>query len=261
MSILQGKVNKRIKICYEIFIALLALLAVTLGFLDIIGRISISDSKKLILIENSILIIFFIDYISGLLGSKSKKEYIKKHVFDLIAIIPFNSLFRAFRVVRALRAFQLSELFQVFKLLRLVAFGNKLKYEINHFLKTSGFIYISLITIAALLLGSAGIYYAERNHSINNFEDALWLTIVTASSLGYGDITPETLLGRIIASLIIFVGISFVGIYTGLITIYFIKNKGKYKAVGKKNINVTHLHDSEVDEVLKYIDFIVSRRK
>ena len=256
-----SKTKKRIIIYYEIFIAILALIAVALALLDILGRISIADSKRLIAIENSILVLFAIDYFSGLILVKSKKEYIKSHIFDLIAIIPFNSLFRAFRVIRIIRVLELTELFQVFKLIRLAAFGSKLKHEISVFLKTSGFVYIVLITMAAVLFGAVGIYYAEHNYSINSFEDALWWSIVTATTVGYGDFVPQTQLGRIIASLLMIAGISFMGIYTGTITLYFINNKEKYKAVGSKNINVSHLFKEEIEEVLKYMDFIVSKRK
>jgi len=255
------RTNKSIIIIYEIFMAALALIAVTLALLDILGRITIADSKKLIIVENSILIVFAIDYFSRLFLAKNKKEYIKGHIFDLIAIIPLNSLFRAFRVIKVIRTFELIKLFEVFKLIRLIAFANKLKHETNVFLKTSGFVYIILIIIAVILFGAVGIYYAEHNHAIENFEDALWWSIVTATTVGYGDFVPQTQLGRIIATMLMMAGISFMGIYTGIITLYFINNKEKHKAVGSNNINVSHLYKEEIEEVLKYMDLIVKKRK
>lgn len=236
----------------------MAVIAVTLVFLDLTGRISIADSRDLIIIENSILFIFFLDYILGLYLTENKKKYIKVHMLNLIAIIPINSIFRAFPVFRTLRVLLLYEVIQVFKILRIVAFGRKVKYDINNFLKTSGFLYIILVSIAAIFFSSAAIYYAEP--SIKSFEDALWWSIVTATTLGYGDITPYTLLGRIIAALLMFSGITFVGIYTGLITMYFINNK-KINSLKDGRIDISHLDEKEVHEVLKYIDSIVSKRK
>lgn len=250
--------KQRIKIGYEIFIAILAVIAVTMVFLDLTGRISIADSRDLIIIENSILFIFFLDYILGLYLADDKKKYIKIHILNLIAIIPINSIFRAFPVLRTLRVLLLYEVVQVFKILRIVAFGRKVKYDINTFLKTSGFLYIILVSTAAIFFSSAAIYYAEPH--IKSFEDALWWSIVTATTLGYGDITPHTMLGRGIAALLMFSGITFVGIYTGLITMYFINNK-KGNTLKDGRIDLSHLTEKEVDEVLKYIDFVISKRK
>ncbi len=256
---ISKKVKRRMKIGYEVFITVLAVVAVTMSFLDLTERIDIADSKNLIILENSILLIFFIDYSVGLYLAQDKKIYIKKHIFSLIAIIPFNSFFRAFRVVRTLRVLMLYEVLQVFKFLRVLAFSRKVKHDINNFLRTSGFIYIILVSIAAIFFSAGAIYYAEPD--IKSFDDALWWSVVTATTLGYGDITPQTHLGRIIASLLMFAGITFAGIYTGLITMYFINKKRKLNSLEDGKIDISHLSEKEVSEVKKYIEFIVSKRK
>lgn len=65
----------------------------------------------------------------------------------------------------------------------------------------------------------------------NNFSDSLWWSIVTATTVGYRDISPKTFLGRIIAVILIFIGIGFISMLTSTITNYFIKkinNEDKY---------------------------------
>lgn len=251
---------KHIRIAYEMFNVILVLIAVTFAFLDLIGKISIIESSKLLIIENSILAIFTIDYITRLYLSQNRKSYIKNHVFDLIAIIPFSSLFRTFKFVSIIRFFQMSEMVQVIKLLRLFAFLNKLRWKMSVFLKTNGFIYIILVTVATIFLGAVGIFYAEHNHSVNDFEDALWWSIVTATTVGYGDIAPVTSLGRIIACILMALGTTFMGIYIGTITTYFINKKKEPVSFETNKIDVSHLKNDEIEEVIKYIDYIVNKR-
>lgn len=252
---------KYAKLVYESINALLAIVAFTLAFLDLIGSISIVDSKSLIIIENAILLIFSIDYFYGLFTSQNKKQYVGRHIFDLIAIIPFNSFFRAFRIIRTIRIVQIAEIFHFLKIIRIFVFANKVRYEISSFLKLNGFMYIILVNIAILFFGAVGIYYTEYNYSVNSFGDALWWSIVTATTVGYGDIAPITPLGRIIASLLMITGTTFIGLYIGTITTYFINKKAKPRIYGYKKIDISYLNKEEIEEVMDFIDFIINRRE
>jgi voltage-gated potassium channel len=60
------------------------------------------------------------------------------------------------------------------------------------------------------------MYWAEPN--FQSFGDALWWSIVTTTTVGYGDLYPETTIGRIIASILIFVGIELIGLVMGMVT-------------------------------------------
>ncbi|KAB3525828.1 potassium channel family protein [Alkaliphilus serpentinus] len=254
------KFPRRLVIIYETCIALLALALVTLALLDLIGRITIYRSDRLIFIENSILFIFAVDYFTRLFFSKDKRKFAISHIFDLIAIIPFNYFFRGIRVFRLLRLIKLTEALQIMRIIRLLALMSKLRHEISLFFRTSGFLYITLINTVAILFGAIGIYYAEFKYSINRFGEALWWSVVTATTVGYGDIVPITILGRIIGSIVMFAGITFMGIYTGMITIYFINNKSRYKTSKSKKVDLSQLNPEEIEEVIKFIDFIKSKR-
>ncbi len=251
---------KKIRTAYEICIAILVLLAVTLAFLDLIGKVSIMASPQLLLMENVILAILAIDYFSRLYLADNKKLYIRKHIFDLIAIIPFNSLFRAFRFIGVVRFFQTTEAFRIIKLIRLFAFANKLKWKLSIFFKTNGYVYIILLTFATIILGAVGFFCVENNPIVDSFGDALWWSIVTAIAVGYGDIVPLTTSGRIIASIVMIMGTTLIGIYIGTITAYFIHKKKKPKTESKEKIDVSYLEKSEIEEVNRYIDYIVHKR-
>lgn len=80
------------------------------------------------------------------------------------------------------------------------------------------FITLSLLGNIIVLIFSTIIYFAEKgpNSSINSFSDALWYSFSTATTVGYGDVTPKSLLGRAIGVFLMLIGVALFGIYTSL---------------------------------------------
>lgn len=259
--------NKKVLLVYEFFITLLALIAVILTFLDLTEKISIESSYILKSVDTSILLIFCVDYFSRLFISKNKSKFIKNNILDLIAIIPFNSFFRVlritkfFRLIKLSRAMKITKFSKVVRIVRLVAFSKKIKNRIMKFLKTNGFIYVVYITITTIILGAIGIYLVEKGHTIKNFGDAIWWSFVTTTTVGYGDISPVTGLGRIIASILMIIGIGFIGMLTGTIATYFInrKNKENTNQIRNQIIDLSDLSEKGYEDVLNFIEFVKSR--
>ena len=83
-----------------------------------------------------------------------------------------------------------------------------------------------------VFIGAFGISITEGK----TFADSLWWSFVTATTVGYGDISPSTNIGRIIAAILMLVGIGFVGMLTGTIATYFLSDKEKDKSYKSKVI-------------------------
>ncbi len=160
-----GESMIRKEILYELFMAGLAIIAVTLSILDITGYINVSTNRKFYWADIVVLIIFAADYFIRLFLTNNKKRFIKENIFDLIAIIPLNSVFRAFRVVR---------LFRLLRFFRVIDLFNKFTKNSERFLKTNNFIYTLYLCIGTIGLGSVAIYFIEKGKTINSFGDALW---------------------------------------------------------------------------------------
>lgn len=154
--------------------------------------------------------------------SKNKKTFFKQNIFDLLAIIPVNSLFRVFRIFRVLRIIKFVKILKILKLERFVISARVILKKIDGFVKTNGFVYVLYSTIITLLAGAVGIYFAEYEKTINSIGDALWWAFVTITTVGYGDISPSAVLGRIIAVILMIVGIGFIGMLTGTIATYIL---------------------------------------
>lgn len=86
------------------------------------------------------------------------------------------------------------------------------------------------------------------------FIDSIWWAVVTTTTVGYGDISPHTPLGRVAAILLMFLGIGFIGILTSTITEYFNSEKDK------QNEDIASLH-KKIDLLTKKIESLENEIK
>ncbi|KRN95054.1 hypothetical protein IV55_GL000334 [Furfurilactobacillus siliginis] len=93
----------------------------------------------------------------------------------------------------------------------------KLQEKLKGFLRTNGFMYLLYASITILITISA-IYSTVEGISLGN---AFWWAITTATTVGYGDIAPHTALGKVLAVILMLVGVGFVGMLTSTLTAYF----------------------------------------
>lgn len=237
------KNHEKLNAAYQIFIVLLALLSIILAILDLCGKISLA-SGALFWTDTIILIIFAIDYIVRFILAKEKWQFFKKNIFDLLSIIPFNSIFSFFRFARVFRIAKLAKLAKLSKftkLARLTALFGRFGVRANKFLHTNGFIYV-LYTSGVLILTSSFIMmYAEGK----NFFDALWWSIVTVTTVGYGDISPATGIGRVMAIVLMIFGIGFISMLTGTITSFF---------ANRATENKTEPEAKELEDIISDMD-------
>ena len=189
--------------------ALLAIIPIVLIVLDYAHEINII-SPPYSIIDNSILIVFAIDYFVRLFYAKDKKRFFKENIFDLLSIIPVNNLFYVFRMARIGRAFRLLKLLRIFRLVGLTG-------RLHKFLKTNGLVYYLYISLTVILIASSLYCISEKV----SFGTALWWSITTATTVGYGDVSPTTGLGKAAAVLLMFLGIGFIGMLTSSLTNFF----------------------------------------
>ncbi len=232
---------------YEIFFAILSLAAVIGAVADILNKIPPKYYDLYKIFDWSILIIFAIDYVYRFYQSTNKAEFFRHNIFDLLAILPFDSLFRALRIVRIVR---------ILKLIRFTLYIKRFSSKADTFFKTNGFIYILWFTIISIFTGSILIYFAEKGRTIESLGDALWWSFVTTTTVGYGDISPVTGFGRILAAILMIIGIGFISMLTGTIATYFL---GRYKKVEydkNKNLDLSYLNDQQFKMVKEFSNYL-----
>lgn len=211
------------------------MISISLVFLDLFGTISLMTSPYY-WIDKSILIIFTIDYLWRLFKSEDKWQFFKHNIFDLLAIIPLDSIFAFFRLSRLFRLTKLA------RFSRLVGIIGKLNRNLREFVLVNGFIYMIYLSVILIFISSIMYSISEKVP----FSDAIWWAVVTATTVGYGDFFPSTVIGRLAAVLLMFIGIGFVGFLTSTITGFFDKQQ---KENDKINILI-----AKIDEVERKLD-------
>lgn len=135
----------------------------------------------------------------------------------VLVTIPVSvDLLRGVLAVRAARALRLVRLVRIGGVARLTF------RRYNEALARRRFHYVTAIAAAVVGLGAVGLYLLEsdRNPSVGTMGDAVWWAIVTATTVGYGDISPMTLEGRAIAVVLMLVGIGVIGLFTATVSSY-----------------------------------------
>jgi Ion transport protein len=200
---------------YEIFIGILSLLSI----LNLVLLYAIEDDAldTVLWVMNAILsAVFLADFTYRLLTAESKTGYFFRRFgwADLLASVPLQQvkILRVFRLVR------------VFRLLRAYGIKNVTRSLLQD-RAGSALLTLLLMGILVLEFGSLEILHVEQNApgaNITTASDALWYTIVTISTVGYGDRYPVTNEGRIIGSLIIIIGVGIFGTFTGYLANLFL---------------------------------------
>ncbi|TYC48431.1 ion transporter [Weissella muntiaci] len=204
--------NIHIKRFYYALTLILSIASIMIAIIEIANFASITQSP-INYIDKGILAFFWLDYAVRFYRSPNKKIFFRHNIFDLLAILPFDSLFYFFRVARVLRVLRL------LKLIRIVGFTGKIQKNIKKFVNTNGFIYL-LITSVVLIFLAAEIYSVAENVDYGN---SLWWAIATTTTVGYGDISPHTEIGRFTAVILMLLGIGLIGSLTSTLTTYFVK--------------------------------------
>lgn len=202
---------------YNVIVCSLCFISVALAIVDFTKGLN----HVQVWIDNIVYGLFVIDYIVRFVAAKKKKDFFKQNLLDLIAIIPFNSAFRIFRILKFTKLLRFTKFAKMGKLFRIGSVSARMMAKVRRFLNTNGFKYVLMLSGVAMLGGTFGMMYFEDMP----FQDALWWSFVTATTVGYGDLSPGTNAGRIIASLLMLVGIGLIGSLTSSITSFFLHDK------------------------------------
>ncbi len=182
------------------------------------------------IVEWTITGLFIIEY--GLriwvLNKKSKYIFSFYGVIDLLAILPsfLGLFFIGTHFLAIIRTLRLLRVFSVFQLSNYTKQGNILiKSMRNSWSKLSVFL-LSVITIITVV-GTLMYLIEGAENGFRNIPVAIYWTIVTITTVGYGDISPGTPLGQFLASLTMIIGYAIIAVPTGIITAEAIKQNSK----------------------------------
>lgn len=177
------------------------------------------DTRRLLwLVETTTVVVFTAEYLLRLFVADRKIEFATSFfgVIDLLAILPFY-LSLGFDM-RSVRAFRLLRLFRILKLARYNAAVRRFHRAL--LIAWEELVLFGIVAVIVLYLAAVGIYHFENEAQPDAFASvfhSLWWAVATLTTVGYGDIYPVTVGGRVFTFVVLIVGLGIVSIPAGLI--------------------------------------------
>lgn len=240
---MKDKINKIVDsretkagIYFDYAIQVLILLSIIAFTIETIPDLETETKKMLHDFEIVCITIFSVEYLMRIYIAKHKLKFIFSFygIIDLVAILPFYLSFgfdlRSARSLRFLRLFRLIKLVRYNSAIERFSLAFKLiKEELTMF---------SLVSFILIYLSAVGIYYFENTvqpEAFSSIFSSLWWSVVTLTTVGYGDVIPVTIGGRIFTFIILMIGLGIIAIPSGMISSALTEARDMEKAERKKS--------------------------
>jgi voltage-gated potassium channel len=204
------------------------LYSIIVVMLESVPAINVKYHSFLDISEWVVTILFTIEYILRILCIKRPRKYIFSFfgIIDFLSTIPkYLSFFVVgSQYITAFRALRLLRVFRILKLVRFVGESNNLLRALNAS-RTKIFVFVFFVMIISVLLGTVMYLVEGPQHGFNSIPISIYWTIVTLTTVGYGDISPQTGLGQVIATLIMIIGYGIIAVPTGIVSAQYVATK------------------------------------
>jgi voltage-gated potassium channel len=197
-SIVEYNNTRRSRI-FALFIQFLIVLSIITFSIETLPKLKPQTREILNSLEIFCVVIFSLEYIARIYVADKKLKFVFSFfgLIDLLAILPFYLSFGV-----DLRSLRVLRMFRLFRLLKLVRYNKAMRHFTRAMLMAREQIILFMaVTLVLIYFAAVGIYYFENEAQPDHFAsifDSLWWSIVTLTTVGYGDVYPITLGGRIL---------------------------------------------------------------
>ncbi len=198
-------------------------LSIIISFIETVPSLAHTYKFILEILEYLLTFFFTLEYIGRVYCSPRRKEYVLSFfgIIDLLSILPpYLSYFLPnARYMILLRSFRFIRIFRVFKLFSFINEGYILMHSLQKSL-TKISVYFLFVLILVTCLGTL-MFMVESGQPNTQFTDlatSVYWAIVTMTTVGYGDITPVTPVGRLLSAFVMLLGYTIIAVPTGIVT-------------------------------------------
>jgi voltage-gated potassium channel len=211
---------------FDLILLGIILLSLFLVIMETVEGFNSKYHTQLVFLEWTITIFFTIEYILRVISIDKPIKYIFSFygIIDFIATLPMylSIFFPGTSVLTAVRALRLLRLFKIINHPHFTTQSVQLKDAINAS-RGKIIVFIYFVLICTIIIGSIMYIIEGKESGFTSIPISIYWTIVTLTTVGYGDISPQTPIGQIFASLVMILGYGIIAVPTGIITAEFAK--------------------------------------
>lgn len=235
---------------FDVLLLIAIALSVLIVMLDSVESLNLKYAKVFYAIEWALTILFTIEYMLRILAVKRPSTYIFSFygIIDLLAILPtyVSLLLVGSHYLIVIRILRLLRVFRVLKLVRYVGAADTLKVAIQNS-RGKIIVFLEVVLVMVVIVGSLMYLIEGPENGFTSIPKGIYWAIVTITTVGYGDVAPNTVLGQTLASILMITGYAIIAVPTGIIT----TEMGRIKNIETRlntqvctNCNY-HLHDDD----------------
>ncbi len=256
----RGKVDDKTSRYADNFLAILILANVIAVSLESVEAIAVRYESFFLLFENVSTVIFSVEYLLRLWSNAARADskYTSSLGRRLQYVFSFNGLVDLFAVLPSVISFFVGDLdlrwLRVIRLLRLFKISNyssALEDLMSAvYQERQSFMAALYIFTIALFMASALMYLVEQDAQPDKFSsipESMWWALITLTTVGYGDVSPITPLGKIIGAITAIMGVSTVALLTGILANAFANQVSSKRAIFEAEV-ASALSDGFIDE-------------
>lgn len=206
---------------FDIVLIVAILLSVVALMAESVNAISAAYGGYFRVLEWVLTFCFTLEYATRIYCSPEPGRYVRSFygVVDLVAILPtyISLIVPGANYLLAIRLLRFLRIFRVLKLVRYLREANTLLRSISLARRKISVFFFSVLVLA-VILGTVMYVIEGPSGGFSSIPKSIYWTIVTITTVGYGDITPQTVPGQVLASFIMLLGYSIIAVPTGILT-------------------------------------------
>lgn len=215
---------------FDIALLFFIILSVVVIMLETIPSIDIRFHKELHILEWIFTVLFTLEYALRIICTKKPVKYIFSMygIIDLLAVLPMYLSFFIVgsNVLSSIRALRLLRLFRILRLIKFIEESTRLKIALlQSRAKITVFLYA--VIVFSLITGTLMYYIEGPENGFTSIPRSIYWTIVTLTTVGYGDIVPQTAIGQFLSMVLMVTGYGVIAVPTGIVSAEFAKQSKK----------------------------------
>lgn len=216
---------------FDIILVIFIVISVLAVMLDSVASIHAKWGNTLFYFEWTITIVFTIEYVARVLSVSKPTAYIFSFMglVDLLSTLPsYIALFMAGPSYTI--ALRLLRLLRIFRILKLAYYLEESAVMAQALAASRRKLLVFLLTVLTLvvILGTLMFAVEGPEHGYTSIPESVYWAIVTLTTVGYGDITPQTVLGQAIASMVMILGYTIIAVPTGIVTVELARTRSNF---------------------------------